>query len=302
MSPLNRASCWREARREVASSSGARTGTPSFARCLPLRGRRTRTGAGGRGGEGGGGRASALASGDVRGASRGSGSSEAVAARARTRRPARSAEGAPGRGEEEDASSGMFERVHPAVDAARRAARRGRGATAALHQHRGGAACAMPRSAPSPGADHFCPPKGGHSTRWGEWVPPTALDSRNRRRNLQLGDARQSQTGGRPVLAWTRERFRESRVESGVSKLARGRRYPNTRGRDARVTFAGIMADTPYVSEFRRRTLRLPRARVLDARRRWRNRESSTAPAPGPSADAQFQRPKVASSTHPPPR
>ena len=74
----------------------------------------------GRGGEGGGGRASALASGDVRGASRGSGSSEAVAARARTRRPARSAEGAPGRGEEEDASSGMFERVHPAVDAARR--------------------------------------------------------------------------------------------------------------------------------------------------------------------------------------
>ena len=160
--------------------------------------------------------------------------------------------------------------------AAGRAAREG--ATAALHQHRGGAACAMPRSAPSPGADHFCPPKGGHSTRWGEWVPPTALDSRNRRRNLQLGDARQSQTGGRPVLAWTRERFRESRVESGVSKLARGRRYPNTRGRDARVTFAGIMADTPYVSEFRRRTLRLPRARVLDARRRWRKSRKFDGP------------------------
>ena len=120
-------------------------------------------------------------------------------------------------------------------------------------------------------------------------------------RNLQPKDARVCQTG-RPALAWTRERFRESRVESGVSKLARGRRYPTTRGRDARVTFAGIMADTPYVSEFRRRTHRLPRARVLDARRRWRNRESSTAPAPGPSADAQFQRPKVASSTHPPPR
>ena len=121
-------------------------------------------------------------------------------------------------------------------------------------------------------------------------------------RNLQPKDARVCQTG-RPALAWTRERFRESRVESGVSKLARGRRYPTTRGRDARVTFAGIMADTQYVSEIRRRTHRLPRARVLDARRRWRNRESSTAPAPGPSsADAQFQRPKVASSTHPPPR
>ena len=40
--------------------------------------------------------------------------------------------------------------------------------------------------------------------------------------------------------------------------MARGRRYPTTRGRDARVTFAGIMADTPYVSEFRRRTHRLP--------------------------------------------
>ena len=302
MSPLNRASCWREARREVASASGARTGTPSFARCLPLRGRRTRTGAGGRGGDGGGGRASALASGDVRGASRGSGSSEAVAARARTRRPARSAEGAPGRGEEEDASSGIFERIHPAVDAARRPRGAGGGrpppstSTEAVRR----APCRGARRAP---AQITSARRRGDTRRGGEsgcrrLRSTLGIDAE---RNLQPKDARVCQTG-RPALAWTRERFRESRVESGVSKLARGRRYPTTRGRDARVTFAGIMADTPYVSEFRRRTHRLPRARVLDARRRWRNRESSTAPAPGPSADAQFQRPKVASSTHPPPR
>lgn len=119
-------------------------------------------------GEGGCGFESALASSDVRGASRGSGSSEAVAARARTRRPARCAEGAPSRGEEDDASSERGERTHTAVDDARRDARRGRGATAALHQHRGGVACAMPRSAPSPGADHLCPPKGRHATRLDE--------------------------------------------------------------------------------------------------------------------------------------
>ena len=203
-----------------------------------------------------------------------------VAARRRTRRPG-------------------YERIHPAVDAARRAARR-EGATAALHQHRGGAACAMPRSAPSPGADYSARRRG--DTRRGGESGCRRLRSTlgiDAERNLQPKDARVCQTG-RPALAWTRERFRESRVESGVSKLARGRRYPTTRGRDARVTFAGIMADTPYVSEFRRRTHRLPRARVLDARRRWRNRESSTAPAPGPwlTHNSNGRR----SRRHPPPR